>query len=107
MGQEEEEGGRNGEDNMIEKLEECPTCGNKDKNSWYYDSQRCMSCGYPNDVLSQYYHQEKYMVKKTFVIGWKKDLGPAWMNENNLLRCLTTTDHCGEGLLLKVDEIKQ
>ena len=29
-----------------EKFEECPNCGNEDRQSWLYDFQQCVVCGY-------------------------------------------------------------
>lgn len=31
---------------MLEKLESCPDCGCTDGQSWVYDGQVCLACGY-------------------------------------------------------------
>ncbi len=38
------------------------------------------------------------------VISWQGDLGPTWMNADNLMRCLTTPT-CYEGVELSVEDI--
>lgn len=45
-------------------------------------------------------------MKTIFEIEWDDELGEAWMNEDNLLICLNTKEHCGEGLILNVKEAK-
>ena len=46
-------------------------------------------------------------MKAMFEIEWKDDLGKNWMNEYNLLICLNTKEHCGEGLVLDVKACKK
>lgn len=46
-------------------------------------------------------------MKRTFEVEWKDDLGPMWMNQDNLLRCLTTTEHCGEGTIVDVLDVTE
>jgi len=43
-------------------------------------------------------------MKATFTVEWKDGLSPGWMNKYNLLSCLTTDTHCGEGLILGVED---
>ncbi len=45
------------------------------------------------------------MAVRAFKIQWKDDLGPMWMNRDNLLQCLGTTTHTGKGLVLEVYDI--
>lgn len=44
-------------------------------------------------------------MKRIFSIEYKNDLGPMWMNKDNLLICLNTKEHCGEGAILKVEDL--
>jgi len=46
-------------------------------------------------------------MKRYFEIEWQDDLGSAWMNEGNLLICLNTKEHCGEGLITSVQEVTE
>ncbi len=45
------------------------------------------------------------MTVRAFKIQWKDDLGPMWMNRDNLLQCLRTTTHTGKGTVLEVYDI--
>jgi hypothetical protein len=44
-------------------------------------------------------------MKRTFTIEFSDDLGPLWMNRDNLVACLTTTTHCGPEVRLTVADI--
>jgi hypothetical protein len=43
-------------------------------------------------------------MKRVFEIETPDDFGPMWMNKDNLLRCLTSTDHC-RNYVVKVNDI--
>jgi len=45
--------------------------------------------------------------KRIFSIEWEEDCGPMWMNVDNLLTCLNTKEHCGEGLILEVEDLTE
>lgn len=44
-------------------------------------------------------------MKRTFEIEWNDDLGPMWMNEENLLNCLHGTEKCSPGLITAVRDV--
>ena len=44
-------------------------------------------------------------MERTFSIAFEDDLGPMWMNKDNLLICLNTKEHCGEGTILEVEDV--
>ncbi len=44
-------------------------------------------------------------MKRTFEIEWEDDLGPMWMNVDNLMSCLNTETHCGEAAILSVTDL--
>lgn len=41
-------------------------------------------------------------MKRTFEIEFRDDLGPMWMNEDNLAICLKTQECCGDGTIVAV-----
>ena len=43
-------------------------------------------------------------IKRAFSIEYGGELGPLWMNKDNLLRCLNSDTHCAEGLILAVED---
>ena len=44
-------------------------------------------------------------MKRVFEIEWQGDTGPLWMNEDNLLMCLTTKEFCGPKMQISVRDI--
>jgi hypothetical protein len=44
-------------------------------------------------------------MKRTFEIEFEDDLGPLWMNRDNLIICLSTSAHVGGGLKLTVQDL--
>ena len=47
------------------------------------------------------------MTVRAFKIQWREDLGPMWMNRDNLLQCLRTSTHTGDGTVLEVYDITE
>lgn len=45
------------------------------------------------------------MTVRAFKIKWQEDLGPMWMNVDNLAQCLTTKTYTGEGLVEKIEDV--
>jgi len=52
-------------------------------------------------------HPKEKVVKRVFEIEWKDELGPMWMNKDNLLSCLRSVDHCGIGTVLEVKDVTE
>ena len=46
-------------------------------------------------------------MQRTFEIQFEDDLGPMWMNVDNLLICLNTTTHCGEDAIIRVRDVTE
>ena len=46
-------------------------------------------------------------IERTFSIAFGGELGPLWMNKDNLLMCLNSDTHCGEGLILEVGDVTE
>jgi hypothetical protein len=46
-------------------------------------------------------------IKRAFSIEYGGELGPLWMNKDNLLRCLNSDTHCAEGLILAVEDVTE
>jgi hypothetical protein len=46
-------------------------------------------------------------IKRAFSIGYDDELGPLWMNEDNLLMCLNGVQHCAEELIVSVEDITE
>lgn len=46
-------------------------------------------------------------MRKVFVIEYDDELGPMWMNKDNLKTCLDTDAYCGRGLITHVDDITE
>jgi cell division protein FtsB len=43
-------------------------------------------------------------IERTFSIEYDDELGPLWMNKDNLLMCLNTNAFCAEGLIVAVED---
>jgi len=51
--------------------------------------------------------KEEKSMKRVFEIEFKDDLGPMWMNQDNLLTCLLTKTNCAVGTILNVRDITE
>lgn len=49
--------------------------------------------------------KRREVMKSTFEIEWKDDLGEHWLNSDNVQSCLDTDTHCGPGLITKIKEL--
>jgi len=45
-------------------------------------------------------------MKATFTIEWRDDLGPTWMNADNLESCLLSATHCADGAIISVKKVE-
>lgn len=54
---------------MIEKLEECPECGEDNPEYWDYNFQRCSKCDEKKSIENQSLHPEFIKYAETFGIN--------------------------------------